>query len=225
MSKVCVLVGDRSDLAKALLPFLEADGWLVRGWNRDSKCLPGVQWDLFLCALGRVAPVGNWWKQSGAEVNECFQANLLVPLGLLQAMWSRRNAGASVCFMGGSNPQKIMPGYLAYNCAKMSLLKAVEQIDHESQDAKVFCLGPGYVKTKIHNATLAANWPNERIARGDDGTPIERIYGCLKWCISQNKAVVGGRQICASDPWDQELNRMAITLLERPDMFKLRRIE
>ena len=98
-----------------------------------------------------------------------------------------------------------------------------DQIDYESPDCKVFALGVGYVKTKIHKATLDAKWPNERIARGDDGTPIERIWGCLKWCIQAPKSAVGGRNIVVSDPWDT--TPLAERLIDNPSLFKLRRIE
>jgi hypothetical protein len=86
---------------------------------------------------------------------------------------------------------------------------------------KFFALAPGYVRTKIHKATLETNWPNERIARGDDGTSIEKIYDCLKWCIGQPKEVVGGRNICVSDMRET----LAEELKANPSMFKLRRIE
>ena len=232
MSKTVIILGDRSDIAKGLAPFLEADGWTVHGWNRDSGPLLTVTWDLVICALGWVAPVGDWFLQRHDEFAECVQSNLLTPIRLLKELWLHRRIvmtptgieGANVCFLAGSNPQRIMPGYLPYNLSKMALLKAVEQIDYESPDCKVFALGPGYVKTKIHKATLDAHWPNERIARGDDGTPIERIWECLKWCISQPKEVVGGRNIAASDPWDSN-QFLSNTLASNPSMYKLRRME
>jgi len=223
--KSCILLGDRSDIAKGLVPFLEADGWVVHGWHLGLEGgLPKVRWDLFLCMIGRVAPVGHWWKMHREDVADCVNSNLLMPLELLRTLWPTRNTNASICFVAGSNPQKIMSGYLPYNMSKMALLKAVEQIDYESPDCKVFALGPGYVKTKIHKATLDAHWPNERIARGDDGTPIERIWECLKWCISQPKEVVGGRNIAVSDPWDSN-QFLSNTLASNPSMYKLRRME
>lgn len=228
--KTCILLGDRSDIAKSLIPFLETDGWAVHGWSRDRPFIALCEWDLVICALGAVAPVGHWADLHREDVLDCVNSNLLLPIELLREVWPLKNPDASVCFMAGSNPQKIMPGYLPYNLSKMALLKAVEQIDYESPDCKVFALGPGYVKTKIHKATLDANWPNERIARGDDGTPIEKIYGCLKWCLDQSKEVVGGRNICVSDPWDRlQINERKWTLSDElkhvPSMYKLRRRE
>lgn len=223
MSKTCILLGDRSDIAKALLPYLVADGYSVHGWNRDSSSMPWQQWDLIICAIGQVAPVGMWHEQHWHDFEECIHANVTRPVNLLRELWGKRTPGASVCFMAGSNPQKIMDGYLGYNLSKMALLKAVEQIDHESPDCKVFALGVGYVKTKIHKATLDANWPNERIARGDDGTPIDRIWGCLKWCVDAPKKSVGGRNVCVSDNWAAP--RVDQFLADQPDFWKLRRVE
>ena len=190
----------------------------------DVEALGRVQWDLLLVAMGSVAPVGHWWQQDANEFEACFQSNLLRPMRLLRYFWQHRNADATVCFFAGSNPNKVMNGYAPYHSSKMALLKLCEQLDHETPDAKFFCLGPGYYRaSKIHRATLDANWPNERIARGDEGTPIERIYECLKWCIDAPKIAVGGRNIVASDPWDSPA--FADQLRLRPDMFKLRRVE
>lgn len=221
--KSCILLGANSDIAKGLILFLQADGWTIHPWVR-GELLPMVQWDLVLCCIGQVAPVGNWWDQQDNDIRQCIESNVVKPVLMLRHLWGRRNAGAAVCFMAGSNPQRVMNGYLAYNTGKMALLKAVEQIDHESPDCTVFALGPGYVKTKIHRATLDAKWPNERIVRGDDGTPIERVYGCLRWCLAQSKKAVGGRNICASDPWDTE-PFLAWMLKDQQSLYKLRRVE
>src|SRR3990167_3280137 len=224
--KNCLVLGSKSDIAKGLMPMLERDGWSVSGWNRetpDSEFAAMGRWDLVLCALGTVAPVGYWWNQPYWQFDDCFEANILLPMRLLRTVWSKRNPESVVCFMGGSNPQRIMDGYAPYNASKMGLLKLVEQLDHESPDCRIFALGPGYVRdSKIHQPTLEANWPNERIARGDAGTPIERIYEGLKWCIAQDKSVVGGRNVCASDAFGPQL---AALLKSNQSMFKLRRIE
>jgi NAD(P)-dependent dehydrogenase (short-subunit alcohol dehydrogenase family) len=134
-------------------------------------------------------------------------------------VWSKRRPKATVIWFAGSNPQKIMDGYSAYNTSKMAVLKLVEQLDHETPDCKFVAFGPGYAKTKIHDATLKANWPNERIARGDDGNSMEDIYKAMMWCVRQEKEVVGGRNICVSDL------ATAGHLRSWPNLYKLRRNE
>jgi NAD(P)-dependent dehydrogenase (short-subunit alcohol dehydrogenase family) len=228
----CILVGNHSDIARGLQPLLEADGYDITGWNRGwrrkriIKTKGSKRWDLALFMLGSVAPVGRWHSHTDQSWEQSIKDNLLMPLRLLRANWATHAPGASVCFFAGSNPNTIMDGYSAYNTGKMALLKLVEQLDYETADAKFFALAPGIVNTKIHQPTLEAGWYNPKLEAAlseKRSTPIPRIYECLKWCIAQDKEVVGGRNICVSDDWDFFLQ--AKVLKSDPDLYKLRRVE
>jgi NAD(P)-dependent dehydrogenase (short-subunit alcohol dehydrogenase family) len=219
--KNCIILGANSEIGDALGCWLEAQGWAVFGWTRYQSTPRHVPFDLVISAIGTVAPVGLWHHVADADWTDSITSNLTLPVSLLREIWPYRRPDASVCFLAGSNPNKVMPGYSAYNAGKMALLKVVEQLDAETPDAKFFALGPGYIPTKIHKPTIDANWPNERIAKGG-GTPIEKVYDCLKWCVAQDKAVIGGRNICVSDPYGDEL---AVKLKSDTSLFKLRRVE
>lgn len=204
---------------------MEQDAWSVYEWHREIYQPTFPRWDLCIVALGKVAPVGLWHEQNPYQWEDCIHSNILLPIRLLRTMWPQHRENATVCFMAGSNPQMIMSGYSAYNISKMALLKAVEQLDFETPDAKLFALGPGIVLTKIHNATLNSKWDNPKLSQAmleGKSTPIEKIYECLKWAIAQPKAVIGGRNLCVSDPWDNEL---AARLGTHPNVYKLRRVE
>lgn len=191
-----LVIGSNSDIYKAMRPLMDADGF---SFFSDHEW-PGNEWELCLIPMGRVAPVGHWWELHIDGMEACINSNLFYPLTLLQSAWPSRAKNAKVCFFAGSNPQKIMDGYLPYNMSKMGLIKAVEQLDHETPDATFFAFGPGYYgKSKIHKPTLDAGWPNERIARGDMGNSIEQIWEALRWILSQDKATVGGRNVAVSD--------------------------
>ena len=151
-----LILGSRSDIAADLQVMMVEDGWTIRGWHRGARHLPQSKWNLCLITLGCLAPVGHWAEIDQKEFDACVQSNALLPLKLLRDVWYLREPNASVCFFGGSNPQKLMAGYSAYNFAKMGLLKLVEQLDLETPDAKIFVLGPGFVRTKIHQPT--AKW-------------------------------------------------------------------
>jgi NAD(P)-dependent dehydrogenase (short-subunit alcohol dehydrogenase family) len=214
--RVCIL-GDKSDIAQGLIRLLKADGHDVWGWNRESQLFGA--WNLIISCLGSVAPVGTW--NYAGDWRENFESNIFTPIDWLKTLWSGRLPNSSVCFMAGSNPQKIMRGYAPYNASKMALLKIVEQLDFEEPGVRFFALGPGYMETKIHGPTHKINWPNERIAKGNPNT-IEQVYDCLKWCVSQPKDVVGGRNICVSDSYGAAL---AERLKHNQNLFKLRRVE
>ena len=216
-----ILLGANSEIGKELTARLHVDGWTVFTWARGERIDTLPAWSLIVCAIGQVAPVGAWHENRDDEWDACMESNLLLPLRLLRELWDRREPDAAVCFLAGSNPNRIMPGYSAYNVSKMALLKAVEQLDAESGDCKLFALGPGYIPTKIHRATHEAGWANDVIQRGPVAT-MQGVYDCLKWCIAQPKMVIGGRNICASDVRTQELTaRLALY----PSLYKLRRCE
>ena len=229
--RTCIILGAKSDIAQALTSLLFVDGWSVYGWARGEN-LPMQNWDLVIVCIGSVAPVGIWWSQNEYEWEECMRSNLFTPLRLLRTLWTFRNPGARVCFMAGSNPNAIMPGYSAYNTSKMALLKLIEQMDAETSDAIFFALGPGITDTKIHEATKQAGWSNPRLERAlKDGsfTKMEDIYACLKWCLAVPKHIIGGRNICVSDPWNAPLDVWGTSLYEdlerNPSLYKLRRVE
>jgi len=221
MSRTALIIGSSSEIGSYLGSRLISDGWLVDGWKRGDL-LPSHKWDLCVIAIGTVAPVGWWHSVSVDKWVECIESNLILPFEMLQAVWQDRKRNSAVCFLAGSNPQKIMDGYSAYNIGKMALLKMVEQIDHESPDSKLFALGPGYIETKIHDATKAADWPNAVIDSGRKGGEMSSVYEALMWCVQQPKEVVGGRNICVSDIGKPNL---AHRLNQNPDLFKLRRVE
>lgn len=200
-----IILGSQSDIAKGLKPLLEGDGWSVTGWSRGSE-LPTERWNLILCCLGKLVK-GHW---STVEFQSSFESNLFLPIRLLQELWHLREAKAQVCFLAGPNPNGTLTDHHAYYASKMSLLKAVEHMDAES-DATIFTLGPGYVKTKMVEV------------EGRISTPIDRIYRCLQWALSQPKQVIGGRNIHVNDPWDRPF--LASRLALYPNMYKLRRAE
>lgn len=214
-----IVLGAGSDLYGGLRPLLERN-WDIHEWSRYDA-LPQVKWNLALITLGSVYPVGFWADHPFLEWFKGIESNLLAPFRVLSDIWPNHEPNATVCFMAGSNPNKPMKGYSAYNAGKMALLKLCEQLDLETPDAKFFALAPGYVPTKIHQPTIDKGWENERIKKGG-GTSIEDIYKTFQWCVAQPKEIVGGRNICVSDLVGTELYER---LDGDPDLFKLRRYE
>ena len=237
--KNAVIIGANSDIAKGMMPMLEDDGYSLQTWRHeddddDIYTFVPEAWDLFICFVGTVGPVGRWtqWNTMGIKGSwtKSIHSNLITPFEMLVRAWPNHVPGAAVCFFAGSNPNMIMPGYSAYNVGKMALLKLVEQLDYETPDAKFFALGPGIVLTKIHQATLDADWHNPKLREAliaGKSNPIRDIYDCMQWCISQPKEVVGGRNICVSDwhPRKKGALLLRYRLRENPDLFKLRRVE
>lgn len=227
-----LILGDRSDIGKEVASMFRRDKWRVLGWNRDSKEISQEPWDAVVCCIGTLEPIGQFFDTDHASWEKAIDSNALLPLRLLRAIWGNRRKNASVCFFSGSGTSRPAPTYSAYSASKFLLFKMTELLDDEYQDVKVFILGPGMLKTKIQQQTLAARdraWNYERVwkfmTEGDElhgpGTPMDKIYQCLRWCMDQPKDVIGGRNIYV--PIDKWGDAMALHLKSNPHFFKLRR--
>ena len=128
---------------------------------------------------------------------------------------------------GGTNSATVR--YSAYTISKIACIKMCELLDAEVRDTTFTILGPGWVDTKIHEATLRAGEENagENLSKTrsmlEDGkcNPMSRVIECCDWIVNAPKEVVGGRNFSlAHDPWDSN----AISCIENdPDLFRLRR--
>lgn len=227
-----ILLGANSDIGKELGVRLMANGWNIHGVGR-SEPVPVVQWDLVIVAIGQLSPIGNFFDVDQPDWFDNFNSNFFVPLRLLRRLWPTHNPGASICFFSGAGTSNSAKTYSAYSSSKIALFKMAELLDDECPDAKFFIIGPGMVRTKIQQQTLdaghaAANYDRVKqfMETGDSfhgtGTSHQRIYDCLKWCMSVPKEVIGGRNVYVPDDWSESMARQ---MKDNPRLYKLRRHE
>jgi NAD(P)-dependent dehydrogenase (short-subunit alcohol dehydrogenase family) len=223
--KHAVILGIGSDIGQMIAERLKRDGWVVTGFRHDD--LIHVQsWDLIVCCYGVLDPIGPFFATHVGDWVGAFEVNLFEPVREIYRLYPRRRPGASVCFFSGAGANGPAPTYSAYCVSKIALVKMVECMDAESEDCKFFILGPGMMRTKIQEQTLAAGERAANYRRVLDfmesdsaGTPPDDVYECLMHCVAASKAAVGGRNIYVPlDDWTR-LEELA----EQPDAFKLRR--
>lgn len=186
-----ILLGSRSEIGLEIAKRLRSDGWTVWGWDRGQllKMLP--PWDLILCAIGTLRPVGQFFDLGWDEWKAGFESNVLEPLRLVHELFETREPNASICFFGGTNPHTSNPNYSSYASAKAALRMATRDIAAEYPGLKVFLLDTGFVQTKIHKPTIEAGVKNERLERGG-GTSHEQIYECLQRILKSDVRRVSG---------------------------------
>ena len=227
-----VILGGNSGIGQELGKRFVADGDRVSSWTRHDPPVP-ESWDLIVCCIGVLKPIGKFFETDRQEWHENYISNLIVPLELLRVLWPFRKAAAAVCFFSGAGTSNSAKTYSAYATAKIALFKMTELLDDEYADCKFFILGPGMVRTKIQQQTLDAGARADNFARvmkfmneGDvlhgSGTSHDRIYECLKWCLSLPKEVIGGRNIYVPDEFGPTLEEK---LRADPRYYKLRRKE
>ena len=192
------------------------------------------KWDILVLASGMLEPVGPFidcdiddWSNSIC-VN--FTNQIYIVHELLPVRNSDKHLGPCVLFFAGGGTNKAVLNHSAYTVSKIALIKICELLDAEISDTRFVILGPGWVKTKIHQSTLDAGTSlagsnyerTKHILLNDECTPMENVLDCCDWLASSPREVVGGRNFSVVyDLWGTE--ELTTILTENPDMYKLRR--
>jgi len=188
-------------------------------------------WETLTLAAGHQDPVGKFldcdfekWEQS-INVNFIRQLNFVHEL-----MQNKSQKRSSVLFFAGGGTNNATIAYSAYTVSKIALIKMVELLDAEILDTSFSILGPGWVKTKIHQSTIkAADEAGENYEKtiqmleneGSKCYPIEKVIDCCDWLLSSSRDLVGGRNFSAiHDPWESDKINL---ILDDSNIFKLRR--
>jgi len=137
--------------------------------------------------------------------------------------------GPIVLFFAGGGTNSATVNYSAYTISKIALIKMTELLDTEITDTRFVIVGPGWVKTKIHQSTLDAgskagdNYDKTRVMLASEKcTPMEDVLDCCDWLIGSPKEIISGRNFSTVfDLWGSEA--LELKLIEDSNMYKLRR--
>lgn len=192
-----------------------------------------ADWDVLVLAAGALEPVGPFAECDFAAWSASMAVNFTAQLQVLHELLPARRRGADLpplaLFFAGGGANSAPANYSAYTLAKIALTKAVELLDAEIPDCRFAILGPGWVKTKIHEATLAAgaragsNFERtlEKLSR-DECLPMELVVECCNWLVAAERELIGGRNFSAAyDAWGDP--RLDDLLRGDRDLYKLRR--
>lgn len=165
------------------------------------------KWDQFISCVGTLDPIEPFLTGDAFAWRKSVDINAIGQLDVLNSLWPFHKPNPGVAFMAGGGTNGPMTNYSAYCASKIFLIKMAELLADENTDLNIFVLGPGYVKTKIHEQTLAAgeragaNLKKTQDFLATEGTSIKQIYDCLEWCFS-NPQVSRGRNLDVRDAWD-----------------------
>jgi NAD(P)-dependent dehydrogenase (short-subunit alcohol dehydrogenase family) len=201
----------------------------VQVFQHDS-----LAWDVLVVAAGTEEPIGPFWSCDADAWERGIQVNALAPLRLVRQLYPMRNKSGkpAAAFFSGSGTNNAAPAYSAYSASKILLIKMCELLDAESPDTSFFIIGPGIVRTKIHEQTLREpekSGENHRkvadfLQSGNPGTSHDDIHACLNWCVNAGKAVMGGRNLSlVHDAWRDGGAALARRLEQDKNLYKLRR--
>jgi NAD(P)-dependent dehydrogenase (short-subunit alcohol dehydrogenase family) len=195
----------------------------------------GLNWDIFISCVGQLSPVGLFFETTFETWSESVNTNSTAQLRALHAAYPFRHGG-KVChtvFFAGGGTNNPFRSYSAYCLGKIALIKMCELLDDEAPDLNAFIVGTGWVRTKIHEQTLAAGTRagsnhSTTAAFLDDptkaGTSFDEIAAMIDWGVAQGRPVAGGRNFSVvHDGWRNGGAQLASALQAEPHKFKLRR--
>jgi NAD(P)-dependent dehydrogenase (short-subunit alcohol dehydrogenase family) len=190
-----------------------------------------IDWEVLVLAAGTQEPIGLFAEVDFDSWEESLSPNFTGMLRFLHQSLNRptNNSERTVIFFAGGGTNNATERYSAYTIAKIASIKMCELLDYENPDTKFTILGPGWVDTKIHNATLqnsenaGENFKKtQTMLRGTNMNPIENVIECCNWVVEQPKKLVGGRNFSVvHDAWRSE--SLLAHLESDSNLYKLRR--
>ncbi len=192
-----------------------------------------ARWDALVLAPGVQDPVGPFHEVDFDAWAGSVEVNFTQQLRMVHRLLPSRNldstSGPTVLFFAGGGTNNAVVDYSAYTVSKIALIKMCELLDAEIPDTKFTILGPGWVKTKIHESTLKAgnkagvNYQRtlEKLSSGEC-TPMQSVMACCDWLVDSERSVVSGRNFSVVyDNWGSDEFKQALSTNQ--NLFKLRR--
>ncbi len=190
-------------------------------------------WDYLVLCPGSLEPVGPFQEVNFDQWAKSVELNFTRQLQCVHELLPARNLSGQrppdVIFFAGGGTNNATLNYSAYTVSKIALIKMCELLDAEIPDTSFVIVGPGWVKTKIHEATLQAGMKaganyQKTIEKLDskECTPMAKVLECCDWLITAERNAVSGRNFSVVfDQWGSE--ELVKNLKEDPHMYKLRR--
>jgi NAD(P)-dependent dehydrogenase (short-subunit alcohol dehydrogenase family) len=190
------------------------------------------KWDALILCPGALEPIGSFQSCDFEAWDESVKVNFTQQIRIVHLLLPSRKSSAlepCVLFFAGGGTNSAPTKYSAYTVSKIALIKMCELLDAEIPDTRFVIAGPGWVKTKIHQATMSAGAcagdayqrTIERFTK-DDFVPMEKVLNFCDWAVSAPRSVVSGRNFSiAFDSWAD--NALSSLLTGRSELYKLRR--
>lgn len=187
--------------------------------------------DGLVCAAAVVGPIGAIGDYDLEAFRRTLEVNICGTVfaidRCLEAL--RRGGGSIVTFSGGGGTGPL-PRYDAYAASKAAVVRLTENLAPVVDPLKINCVAPGFVATRMHDATLAAGPERageqyyERTQRdlATGGVPAAEAAGLVAMLLGG--VPFTGKLISAQwDPWRDPAFHQR--LADDPDLGTLRRID
>jgi NAD(P)-dependent dehydrogenase (short-subunit alcohol dehydrogenase family) len=186
-------------------------------------------------AAGVLEPVGPVGSYAPSEFRRAIEINLFgTLLAAHHCLPALRAAGGAVVTFSGGGATGPLPRYDAYAASKAAVVRLTENLAAElaAEGIRANAVAPGFVATRIHEATLAAGpaavgadyFARTERDLAEGGVPASEAAQLVRLLLDAEAAPFSGKLLSAQwDPWRQPEFRAR--LAAEPDLATLRRID
>jgi len=187
--------------------------------------------DGLVCAAAVIDPIGRVGDYEPADFRRTLEINVVgTLLAVHHCLPALRAREGSIVTFGGGGATGPLPRFDAYATSKAAVARLSENLAMSLAPLRVNCVAPGFVATRMHDATVAAGpaaaGPEyyERTMRAveDGGFPATEAADLVSLLLDDPPFT--GKLISAQwDPWrDPAFHRR---LADEPDLATVRRID
>ena len=124
--------------------------------NIDDFCKQISKKELknIISAVGSQNPIGRFNSVNFDEWTNSIFVNAINQIRCIIRLIKNKKKQIKIVLFAGGGTNNATKNYSAYTLSKIMLIKFTELIDFEFKNVCCSIIGPGWVKTKIHQATL-----------------------------------------------------------------------
>lgn len=184
-----------------------------------------------VCAAAVMDPIGLAGEYAPADFRRTLEVNVVgTLLAVHHSLPALRAGGGSIVTFGGGGATAPLPRFDAYAASKAAVARLSENLALALDPIRVNCVAPGFVATRLHEATLAAGaqaagpefYERTRRTVEEGGFPAAEAAELVALLLDEPQFT--GKLISAQwDPWRDPAFHQR--LVEDRDLATVRRID
>lgn len=185
-------------------------------------------WSHIIFCNGDLNPIEKFTKVKFEKWNNSIQINFLSILNILNLLLKNNKKKRKILFFAGGGTNNATKYYSSYTLSKILLIKFTELLDYEEKKIDVSILGPGWIKTKIHQPTLRSKIKNfknkkltKKIFKEDNKNDLNKLNLCVDWMFRYSSKISGRNISLKFDKWG--FQGLLKRFNKNKNLYKLRR--
>tara|TARA_B100000212_G_C27357651_1_gene526609 strand:+ start:280 stop:1032 length:753 start_codon:yes stop_codon:yes gene_type:complete len=172
-------------------------------------------WDILISFIGSQSPFGLINTLDPREIVRGLNINFSYQFAAISQLINYRNKNkeSKIILFAGGGTNSAPTHYSVYITSKIGLIKFTELLSSEFENIHATIIGPGWVKTKIHNPTInegnkkaeESYYETKRRFKENDFVEMSKVVKCINKVVYCKDDRFSGKNISVlHDEWHRE---------------------